>query len=176
MGAITVTSILDEDNMASDSAVALATQQSIKAYADAAVGGAAGGSSTQVQYNNSNAFAGSSAFTFTSGTGAVAITGLLDVDNIRLNDNDITSTNTNGDVTITPNGTGVITLAKAADVSIQCNFTDQGSDPSATATKNKIYSKAPSGGGTGLYFVNNTTSGEMISKSKAIAFSLVFGG
>jgi hypothetical protein len=70
----------------------------------------------------------------------------------------------------------VITLGKAADVSIQCNFADQGSDPSATATKNKIYSKAPSGGGTGLYFVNNTTSGEMISKSKAIAFSLVFGG
>ena len=176
MGAVTVTAILDEDNMASDSATALATQQSIKAYADAAVGGAAGGSSTQVQYNNSNAFAGSSAFTFTSGTGAVAITGLLDVDNIRLNGNDITSTNTNGDVTITPNGTGEITLGKAANVSVQLDFTDQGSDPSATAGTNKVYSKTPSGGGTGLYFVNNTTSGEMISKSKAIAFSLVFGG
>lgn len=37
-GAITVTNILDEDNMATDSATALATQQSIKAYADS-VGG-----------------------------------------------------------------------------------------------------------------------------------------
>jgi hypothetical protein len=36
-GATTVTNILDEDNMASDSATALATQQSIKAYVDAKV-------------------------------------------------------------------------------------------------------------------------------------------
>jgi hypothetical protein len=37
-GATTVTNILDEDNMASDSAAALATQQSIKAYVDSQVG------------------------------------------------------------------------------------------------------------------------------------------
>ena len=35
----TVTSILDEDNMASNSATALATQQSIKAYVDSQIGG-----------------------------------------------------------------------------------------------------------------------------------------
>jgi hypothetical protein len=37
-GATTVTNILDEDNMASDSATAIATQQSIKAYVDSQVG------------------------------------------------------------------------------------------------------------------------------------------
>jgi cytoskeletal protein CcmA (bactofilin family) len=37
-GAVSVTNILDEDNMASDSATALATQQSIKAYVDSQVG------------------------------------------------------------------------------------------------------------------------------------------
>jgi len=37
-GAVTVTNILDEDNMASDSATALVTQQSIKAYVDSQVG------------------------------------------------------------------------------------------------------------------------------------------
>ena len=36
-GSVTVTNILDEDNMASNSATALATQQSIKAYVDASV-------------------------------------------------------------------------------------------------------------------------------------------
>ena len=36
-GAVVVTNILDEDNMASDSATALATQQSIKAYVDAQI-------------------------------------------------------------------------------------------------------------------------------------------
>jgi hypothetical protein len=38
-GTVTVTNILDEDNMASNSATALATQQSIKAYVDANAGG-----------------------------------------------------------------------------------------------------------------------------------------
>ena len=37
-GAVSVTNILDEDNMASNSATALSTQQSIKAYVDAQVG------------------------------------------------------------------------------------------------------------------------------------------
>jgi hypothetical protein len=37
LGSVSVTSILDEDNMASDSATALATQQSIKAYVDSQV-------------------------------------------------------------------------------------------------------------------------------------------
>ena len=38
-GTIAVTGVLDEDNMASDSAVKLATQQSIKAYVDTSVSG-----------------------------------------------------------------------------------------------------------------------------------------
>jgi hypothetical protein len=37
LGSVSVTAILDEDNMASDSATSLATQQSIKAYVDAQV-------------------------------------------------------------------------------------------------------------------------------------------
>ena len=37
-GAVTVTNILDEDNLVSDSATALATQQSIKAYVDGGAG------------------------------------------------------------------------------------------------------------------------------------------
>jgi len=46
-GAVTVTNFLDEDNMASNSATALATQQSIKAYVDANAGGAGGGETLQ---------------------------------------------------------------------------------------------------------------------------------
>jgi hypothetical protein len=38
LGSVSVTAILDEDNMASDSATALATQQSFKAYVDTQVG------------------------------------------------------------------------------------------------------------------------------------------
>jgi hypothetical protein len=39
---VAVTEIKDEDNMASDSATMLATQQSIKAYVDAQVAGGGG--------------------------------------------------------------------------------------------------------------------------------------
>jgi len=59
--------ILDEDDMASNSATQLATQQSIKAYVDANAGGGGGspgGSNTQVQFNNSGSFGGSSNLTF----------------------------------------------------------------------------------------------------------------
>ena len=48
-GATTVTNILDEDNMASDSATAIATQQSIKAYVDSLAGTIADGSVTTVK-------------------------------------------------------------------------------------------------------------------------------
>ena len=41
-GTIVLTGTLDEDNMVSDSAVSLATQQSIKAYVDTEVSGASG--------------------------------------------------------------------------------------------------------------------------------------
>ena len=177
MGAVTISAILDEDNMATNSATALATQQSVKAYVDSGLAGGAAGSDQQVQYNNSGGFGANSNFTFNPASGEVSVSGKISVDNVVINGNEISSTNTNGDLTLnTPGGTGEINLAKAAEVGIQLNFVDQGSDPSVTASKNKVYSKTPSGGGTGLYFVNNTTSGEMISKSKAIAFSLVFGG
>lgn len=51
-GTTAVSGILDEDNMASDSATDLATQQSIKAYVDAAVGGSGGYQSVQVFTSN----------------------------------------------------------------------------------------------------------------------------
>ena len=60
----TVTGIKDEDNMASDSATALATQQSIKAYVDGEV---AGLSQTSISQGNSNVTVAD------SGTGNVTI-------------------------------------------------------------------------------------------------------
>ncbi len=70
---------------------------------------AAGGSNTQIQYNNSSALGGDSGFT-TNGAGAVNIVGDLDVDNININGNDITSTDANGNINLRPNGSGVVQL------------------------------------------------------------------
>lgn len=41
-------------------------------------------------------------------TGVVSVTGQLNIDNLRLDGNVISSTNLNGNITLTPNGTGVI--------------------------------------------------------------------
>jgi len=59
------------------------------------------GATTQIQYNNAGAF-GASANLTTDG-------GSLAVDNVTIDGNTISTTNTNGNLTLSPNGTGVIT-------------------------------------------------------------------
>lgn len=55
--------VLDEDDLVSDSATALATQQSIKAYVDSNSGTPAG-SDTQVQFNDSGSFGANAGFMY----------------------------------------------------------------------------------------------------------------
>jgi len=88
--------------------------------------------------------------------------GALDV-----NGNMITSAS-NGDIIIDPNGNGLLKINH--EVSLQ----EQGSDPSSTSSYNKLYAKTPSEGGSGVFFVNSTTSDELVSKTKAMVFALIF--
>ncbi len=74
----------------------------------------------------------------------------------------------NGDIVIDPNGSGQLKINH--EVSLQ----NQGSDPSATASYNKLYSKTPGNGGSGVFFVNSSTSDELVSKTKAMVFALIF--
>jgi hypothetical protein len=79
-GSVTITDIADEDNMASNSATKLATQQSIKAYVDAQVGSAdtlsevlglgntTGGTDIAVSANDDITFADSSKAIFGAGS------------------------------------------------------------------------------------------------------------
>lgn len=72
-----------------------------------------------------------------------------------------------GDVVITADGAGQLKLDKV--ISVQ----DQGSAPTPTSGYNKLYSATPTGGGTGLHFVNTTTNDELISRSRALVYSLM---
>ena len=48
-------------------------------------------------------------------------------------------------------------------------------DPAAPADGIKLYSKAEADGGTGLFFINeNSTSDEIISRNKALLYSIIF--
>ena len=128
----TVTGILDEDAMGSNSATALATQQSIKAYIDSEVGSSAltigadsgsddtvtvgtdtlnvsGGANITTTVSNNDISVALDA-TITSGITALTA-GQLNADNIRIDGNVISSTDSNGNITLTPNGTGDVVIS-----------------------------------------------------------------
>jgi len=120
----TVTTILDEDDMSSDSATALATQQSIKAYVLAQ-----GGSTGAMTFSgNTMSTASNADIEITpGGTGNVNLNG----DTVRVGDNDANATITTqgtGDLTLSTNGgtdSGTIKITDAAngDITLETDGT-----------------------------------------------------
>ena len=51
---------------------------------------------------------------------------------------------------------------------------DEGGAPTQVAGATLLYAATAGGGGTGLYFVDSSTSDELVSKSKAIVYGLIF--
>ena len=95
----------------------------------------------------------------------------INLDQNLNNINSISNGSTNGDLVLTANGTGKITINNIL------TFSSNASTPSAESVT-KLYSKAPSGGGTGVFFINSAvTSGEdeLISKKKATALAIALG-
>ena len=97
----TVTTILDEDNMSTNSATALATQQSIKAYVDSEISGVSGGSTGDLTISGSTISAPSNAdLTLNAGgTGSVDIDG-IQIKGTTLSSTDSTQININENVSI----------------------------------------------------------------------------
>ena len=136
----TVTGILDEDAMGTNSATQLATQQSIKAYADtkAVLTGSTNNTITTVTgahavqgeanltFNGSTlAVTGAGTFSTSLGvtgtlttadittTGTHTITGQSDIDWVRIKDHTITTNASNANLVLDANGTGVVDVAAA---------------------------------------------------------------
>ena len=53
-------------------------------------------------------------------------------------------------------------------------LTDQGSVPSSVSGSTVLYANVAGSGGTGVYFVDGSTSDELVSKSKAIVYGIIF--
>ena len=51
---------------------------------------------------------------------------------------------------------------------------DQGSAPASATSATLLYGGTAGGGGSGVFFVDGTTSDELVSKSKAIVYGLIF--
>ena len=91
-----------------------------------------------------------------------------EIEEVKIEDTEIGALTTDADLTLSANGTGSITTAFPVSLA-------EISDPAAPADGTKIYAKAEDVGGTGVYFINdNSTTGELISKDKALLFAMLF--
>lgn len=90
------------------------------------------------------------------------------IEDVVISDNTISVLSTNEDLVLSGNGTGSVQIPETL------LFT-KSSDPTAPADGVKLYSKVEADGGTGLYFVNeNSTRDEIISRNKALLYSIIF--
>jgi len=153
----TVTGIKDEDNMASDSNVKLATQQSIKKYVDDKATaedldfqGDSGGalaidldSETLTIAGGTNITTSGSSNTLTISLDS-ALSGLtsVGVGSLTLAGNDITSSS-NADINITPGGTGTLVVS---DLTIDSNISITDNEIKTTATNSPLEISASGSG------------------------------
>ena len=108
----------------------------------------------------------------TTGTKIMSLTAASAIFNqVQFINNAISALGTNTNLILTPNGTGTTIIT--SPILLQTN-----SAPSPGIGQTAVYSNTPGGGGTGIYFVNNTagqnTRDEFVSRKKAIIISLIF--
>jgi hypothetical protein len=121
------------------------------------------GADTQVQFNDGGAaFGGNVNFTYNKTTNTLTAGGVV------VNNYTISTDVTNQNLVLDPNGIGAVVINATVKLA------DQGSDPVASASNNYVYSKTPSVGGSGVFFVNTTDSGELVSTKKARRYALIF--
>ena len=182
-GATTVTNILDEDNMASDSATALATQQSIKAYVDSQVatvdtlaeilvnGNTSGG--TNLIMSAGDTLTADTIAETTVGAGVTIDSVLLKDDVVNATDIETGTLSANDGTTAATiaNTTGKLTISAAPTVSAltasQAVFTDASKNlvsNAITGTGNVVMSASPTLTGTvTAATLNATTLGGTLS-------------
>jgi hypothetical protein len=93
----------------------------------------------------------------------------VEIQNLTLFSNIIENTSTNENIVLKTSGTGKVEFDFASQ------YNHSGSAPSALPNTTMLYGNQPSPeGGSGVYFANEQVSGELISKRKALTFSIIF--
>ena len=103
-------------------------------------------------------------------------TNRLSLNSIEIIDNLITTTDTNKDLILSANGPQSVIVKDALEITATPYDDDVGL-PTAVAPDSgiKLYSTTESTGGSGLYFVNeDNKTDEIISKNRALLFSMLF--
>jgi hypothetical protein len=92
----------------------------------------------------------------------------MDYANVSISGNTISNNATDEDLTLSVTGAGELVINPVI------TLPEQVSDPSSAVGETRIYAKTPAGGGSGVFVANQDTTDELVTKSKAIVFGLIF--
>ena len=93
----------------------------------------------------------------------------VEIQNLLFYTNKIENPSTNENIHLVTSGTGKIELEYAHQ------YNHIAGTPATVSDATLVYGAAPSpDGGTGVYYVNEDNNGELISKRKALTFSIIF--
>lgn len=116
-------------------------------------------------------------------------TNRVELQHIRITDTTITTTSSNADLVLSAPGVGSVRIDDTLLITPGPHADDDGSgggisnygldadteNPDPPSEGFKLYAKSEGPAGTGVYFVNsNETKDEMVSKKKALLFSMIF--
>lgn len=88
--------------------------------------------------------------------------------NVSVSGDTVSNSATDENLILSTTGTGELLVNPVIAM------TEQSSDPTPSLTETRIYAKEPSGGGSGVFIANQNTTDELVTKSKAIVFGLIF--
>lgn len=92
----------------------------------------------------------------------------FEIESLLLNDNSISPRGINEDIIFRGTGTGTVQVDDHLNLTIQ-------TAPTAPVDGIKLWSNTEGDGGTGLFFINqNGTTDEVISRNKALLYSIIF--
>lgn len=133
-----------------------------KNYVDSGlVASSPGGPLASIQFNGGAVFSGVNELLWDGSN--------LLVQNLKIGLNGIEVFNVaNGPLTLSAIGTGTINLESVV------RLDNKATDKIAELGKNMFYAKNPGNAGSGLFFSNTTATDELVSRSKAILFGLIF--
>lgn len=88
--------------------------------------------------------------------------------NVSISGNTVSNSATDENLLLSTTGTGELVINPVV------TLTEQISDPTAQAGEQRLYAKTPGAGGSGVFVANQNTTDELVTKSKAIVFSMIF--
>lgn len=98
----------------------------------------------------------------------------VEIQRLTIIDNRIVNYDTSENIIIETNGTGKLETPYAIQMDQHVVAVNSGTYPSPISGSTVIAAGAPEVGTTGIYFVNTTKEGELISKNKALVLSMIF--